>query len=332
MTSLSAALAAAQQAQAKGDYAAAIQNVKQFQEVWLNVEGEVKTRSVEDYRQTENDMALALVLLGQKSADATSVLQRMATRLQPYITSPSTNQYGVFDATLILLREGLEALLIIVALITFLKKSGNANKTGWVWMGAAAGIIASIALGVVIRLIFSSAINGGNREMIEGFTGLIAAAMLIYMSYWMHSKSNAEAWQKYIKQRSTAALATGSLSGLAVLAFLSIFREGGETALFFLGMASSISLSDLLTGLAIGTLALIVLGILLTVVGLRIPIAPFFGIASLVVFYICFKFVGMGLHALQLAKLIPTSSVAYLPASSFFGLFPTWETTLPQLT
>ena len=68
---------------------------KQFQEVWLNVEGEVKTRSVEDYRQTENDMALALVLLGQKSADATSVLQRMTTRLQPYITSPSTNQYGV---------------------------------------------------------------------------------------------------------------------------------------------------------------------------------------------------------------------------------------------
>lgn len=313
---------------AKQDYATAAKELKEFQMVWLDVEGQVKTRSADAYSATENDMALALTLLNQNSPEAKAVLDRMYTRLEPY---KNAGNYGIFDAFIILLREGLEALLVVVALVTFLRKSGNANKQGWIWGGAGVGIVISVILGIAVQLFFASTINASNRELIEGITGLVAAAMLFYVSYWMHSKASAGAWQRYIKQKSTAALATGSLFGLALLSFLAIFREGAETVLFYLGIGSSISTSDLLIGLGTGTLALIVLGVLMLVIGLRIPMGPFFTIASLLVFYLCFKFIGTGLHALQVANILPSHSASYLPENSFFGLFPTWETTIVQL-
>ncbi|HEX2910470.1 MAG TPA: FTR1 family protein [Chloroflexia bacterium] len=312
----------------KQDFAGAQREVNEFQQTWLDVEGQIKTRSADAYTQTENDAALLNTLLSQKSPEAGAVLDRMSNRLAPYTEA---NSYGVFDAMIILLREGLEALLVVVALLTFLKKSGNADKQRWIWGGALTGIGVSVLLGIAIQLLFSSAINGSNREMIEGFTGLVAAVMLLYVSYWMHSKASAGAWQRYIRQKSTAALATGSLFGLATLAFLAIFREGAETVLFFLGIGSSISTGDLLLGLGIGAIILAVIGVLLVVVGLRIPMGPFFTVASILVFYLCFKFVGMGVHALQIGNVLPATSATYLPENGFLGLFPTWETTLAQL-
>ncbi len=321
-------LATARTAQAKGDYATAATAVKQFQDDWLEVEGQVKTRSTDDYRQSENDMALVANLLSQKSPDSKAVLDRMITRLEPY---KEASRYGIFDASIILLREGLEALLVVVALLTFLKKSGNQEKQPWIWGGVGVGLAFSIVLGIIIQVLFSSLINPSNRELIEGITGLFAAVMLIYVSYWMHGKSSAASWNRYIKQRSTAALAKGSLIGLAVLSFLAIFREGAETVLFFLGMGSGISLGDLLIGLAIGAVALAIIGYLLVVVGLKIPMGPFFMVASILVFYLCFKFVGTGIHALQVGKVVSATTADYLPENGFLGLFPTWETTIPQL-
>ncbi len=321
-------LETASAAQAKGDYATAAASVNRFQIDWLDVEGQIKTRSTEDYRQTENDMALAYNLLSQKSTESKAVLDRMTARLEPY---KAAGRYGIFDASIILLREGLEALLVVVALLTFLKKSGNSEKQPWIWGGVGVGLTFSIVLGIIIQVVFSQAINASNREVIEGVTGLVAAIMLIYISYWMHSKSSAVSWNRYIKQKSTAALAKGSLFGLAFLSFLAIFREGAESVLFFLGMGSGISLVNLLLGLAIGAVALVVIGYFLVVAGLRIPIGPFFLVASILVFYLCFKFVGVGFHALQVGKIIPATSAGYLPENGFFGLYPTWETTIPQI-
>src|SRR5262249_54900895 len=154
----------------------------------------------------------------------------------------------------------------------------------WIWGGAGVGLALSIALGVAIQLLFSNIINSSNREMIEGFIGLFAAAMLLYVSYWMHNKASLGAWQRYIRQKSTAALATGSLFGLALLSFLAIFREGAETVLFYLGIGPSISATDLWIGMGIGTLILVIIGVLLMVIGLRLPMRPFFAVASFLVF------------------------------------------------
>jgi high-affinity iron transporter len=189
----------------------------------------------------------------------------------------------------------------------------------------------SIGLGVAINAILGQAFTGENRELMEGITGLFAAAMLLYVSYWLHSKSSLGAWQRYVSDSTTRALASGNLLGLAFLAFLAVFREGGETVLFLLGMAGNISMQNLAIGLAAGTVILGVIGLLLTVAGLRIPMRPFFMVASVLTFYLCFKFLGTGVHALQIADLVPASTSDLLPSNDLLGLYPTWESTLPQL-
>jgi high-affinity iron transporter len=165
----------------------------------------------------------------------------------------------------------------------------------------------------------------------EGVIGLAAAAMLVYVSYWLHSKASLSGWQSYISQQTSQALRGGRLFGLAVLAFLAVFREGAETALFYLGMVSNISNTDLLIGLGLGFGALAVLGFLMVVVGVRIPMRPFFTVASGLVFYLCFKFVGTGIHALQVAGFLPSGSASYLPTVDIVGLYPTWPSTIAQL-
>lgn len=311
-----------------GDFAAAATTIRQAQNDWLDVEGVVKTRSADDYTKTEDEMALAATLINQKSAQAGDVLTRLAQRLDPYTTATS---YGMMDAGLILLREGLEALLVVAALLAFLRRAGQADKQRWIWGGTAAGLAASVALALVMNLMFAAAMNAANRELIEGVTGLVAAGMLLYVSYWMHSKSSMKAWTSYIHQKGTAALASGSMWGLASLAFLAIFREGAETALFYMGIASSIATGDLLLGIVGATVLLVVIGALMIGVGVRMPIGPFMTGASILVFFLCFKFVGMGVHALQVANMLPASSATYLPSNGVLGMFPTWETTVPQL-
>jgi high-affinity iron transporter len=321
-------LSDAQAALTRNDYTTASARLTTFETSWLAVEGEVKTRSPEDYRQTENDMALAASLASQHSPQTVAVVNRMATRLEPY---RAAQQYGIFDAAIILLREGLEALLVIVALSAVLKRSGSRRGQAWLWSGAVGGLLLSAALGFAIQAFFGAVINPSNREVMEGVIGLGAAAMLIYVSYWLHSKASLGGWQKYINQQTTQALNGGRLIGLAVLAFLAVFREGAETALFYLGMVSNISNNDLLLGLGLGFVGLAVLGFLMVVVGVRIPMRPFFAVASLLVFYLCFKFIGTGIHALQLAGFIPTGTASFLPTVDVVGVYPTWPTTIAQL-
>jgi high-affinity iron transporter len=321
-------LSGAQAAIANGDYASATASLKAFESTWLDLEGEIKTRSADTYRQTETDMQLAATLASQRSPETATVVDRMATRLEPY---RDAGGYGVFDAAIILLREGLEALLVIAALSAVLKKSATPGGQAWLWIGALAGLGLSIVLGLAIQAFFGSIVNPANRELMEGVIGLFAAGMLIYVSYWLHSKASLSGWQGYINTQTRDALKGGRLLGIAILAFLAVFREGAETALFYLGMVGNISNADLLLGLAIGFGGLVVLGFLIVVVGVRIPMRPFFAVASVLVFYLCFKFIGTGIHSLQVSGYLPSGSAVFLPSQDAMGVYPTWPTTIAQL-
>lgn len=321
-------LGEAQAALGRNDYSTAAARLNAFQSTWLDVEGEIKTRSADAYRQTETDMGLAATLAAQGSPDAQAVVDRMATRLEPY---REAGRYGIFDAAIILLREGLEALLVIAALSAVLKRSETPAGQAWLWIGALAGLGLSVLLGLAIQAFFGTIVNPANRELMEGVIGLFAAAMLVYVSYWLHTKASLSGWQSYINTQTRGALKGGSLVGIAVLAFLAVFREGAETALFYLGMVGNISNADLLIGLAIGFGGLLILGFLLVVVGVRIPMRPFFAVASVLVFYLCFKFIGTGIHALQVSGFVPSASAEFLPSLDAVGLYPTWPTTIAQL-
>jgi len=299
--------------------------------IWPSIEGAIATTSQAAYTTIEVSFGQASTALKAQPADlsaAALAVARARDALTPFAT---TQAYTALDAAAIILREGLEALLVIVALLAFLRRSGNNDKRGWIWLGGALGVLASIITAVLLQALFTRVSAGQNREVIEGVTGLVAAALLFYVAYWLHSKANLHIWQRYINTRTSQALARGSMVGLALLAFLAVFREGAETTVFYLGMAPSIALRDLLLGLGLGVGMLSVAAVLMLIVGVRLPLRPFFQIAGLLVYYLGFKFVGTGIHALQVAGVLPSSGIPALPTVPFFGSYPTWETTLPQL-
>jgi high-affinity iron transporter len=323
-------LTEASEALERGDTAYALHEVEEFNALWPDVEGQVKARAPEVYRSTEDGMALLVNHLRNGNvAGARQVLDPMRASLEQ--VANRAPRYGLFDVMSILLREGLEALLVMAALLAFLQRSGNGDKRRWVWGGGLLGVLASIGVGVLLVWVFQDVFSGANRELVEGITGLVAAVMLFSVSYWMHGKAQADAWQKYIRDKTTSALATGSLFSLALLAFLSVFREGAETTVMYLGIAPSISMSDLLLGMSLAVVILTVIGILIMYAGVRLPLRWFFLVTSVLIFYLGFKFIGTGIHALQVAQVIPASVSTYLPSGELLGIFPTWETTVPQL-
>jgi len=299
--------------------------------IWPSIEGTIATKSNDAYTAIEVDLGRASSALKASPAnvtEATAALGHLQSTLSPFVERQT---YTVFDAATIILREGLEALLVIVALLAFLQRSGNSDKRRWIWIGSAVGVVASIGVAVILQTIFSRATAGQDREVVEGVTGIIAAGLLFYVAYWLHNKSNINAWRKYINTRTTQALARGSIFGLAFLSFLAVFREGAETAVFYLGMVSAISLQNLALGLSLGVGILVLVAILVLRVGMKLPLRPFFRVAGALVYYLGFKFLGTGIHALQVSNVLPTSAIKLGPTIPFFGIYPTWESIGPQL-
>ncbi len=326
-----APLAAAYRAAAAGNVPEAQAQLGAAIRLWPVVEGAIAAKSPEAYTAIEVDLGRASAALKTAPADlpgAQAALERIQDALAPFAAG---QRYTMFDSMAIILREGLEALLIITALLAFLQRSGNGDKRGWIWAGVGAGVAASLGMAMIMQLVFSRISAGQNREVIEGATGIAAAGLLFYVSYWLHSKSTGRYWQKYLNAKTTQALATGSMVNLALLSFLAVFREGAETTVFYLGMVSSIALKDLLLGLGLGAVVLVVTAALLMVIGLKLPIGPFFRAAGLLIYYLGFKFLGNGIHALQVADVLPASPVQFVQSIPFFGIYPTWESIGPQL-
>ncbi|WP_051591312.1 FTR1 family iron permease [Bacillus sp. UNC438CL73TsuS30] len=309
----------------------ALADIKKASSSWLSVEGVVVAQSATVYSDSERDLVTIQAMLAANPPnfkDANKTVDNMIKYLTPLADK---TEYTYWDAAMILIREGLEALLVVIALMSFVKKSGEGKGKGWIWTGVLSGLGVSVILAVIVKFVISSGAFGNNNALIAGWTGVFAAVMLLYMSYWLHSQSNIADWNRYIREKSQTALTTGKLVSLGVLAFLAVFREGTETVLFYIGMASQIKLQALLIGFLIGAAILGILAYLMVFVGLKLPLRPFFMVSSLIVFYLCIKFTGMGIHSLQLSGLIPTTNSQSIPSIEFFALYPSWESTIPQV-
>ena len=314
----------------KGDDEQAVKTMDTFSSSWLDVEGVVLTKSKKVYDDAERDMVSAkayLIVDPIQEDKAIKVIDRMHGYLS---LLEGDTSYGIVDVITIILREGLEALLVVIALLGFLKKSDQEDKKSWIYGGVVIGSIVSIALAVLVKLLFTSGTFGNNNFLISGWTGLFAAVMLIYVSYWLHSKSEVSSRNHSIQDKSHKSLANGSLFSLGFLAFLAVFREGTEVVLFYIGMASSIKLTDLFLGISLGFAILIIIAVLMLKIGLRIPMKPFFLVSSLLVFYLGLKFTGMGINGLQLAGLLPATTSDVLPTISALAVYPTWQGVIPQ--
>ena len=313
-----------------GNDAEAVKTMDTFSSSWLDVEGVVLTKSKTVYDDAERDMVSAKAYLTVDPIQKDKAV-KVIDRMHGYLSLLDGNtSYGIIDVITIILREGLEALLVVIALLGFLKKSDQEDKKSWIYGGVVIGSIVSIVLAVLVKLLFTSGTFGNNNFLISGWTGVFAAVMLIYVSYWLHSKSSVDSRSHGIQDKSYKSLANGSLFSLGFLAFLAVFREGTEVVLFYIGMASSIKLTDLFLGIALGFAILIIIAVLMLKIGLRIPMKPFFLVSSLLVFYLGLKFTGMGINGLQLAGVLSATSSDSLPTISALAVYPTWQGVIPQ--
>ncbi|WP_040206209.1 FTR1 family iron permease [Neobacillus jeddahensis] len=313
------------------DYQNASEQLNQALTIWPMVEGDVQTRDSKLYSDIETKIPTVISILESKTVKAekaTAIVKDLHSRLAPLL---SKTNYTMWDAALILLREGLEALLIVATLLAFLKKMGQTSMQKWIWVGVAAGIVASAALAIVINLVFSQIVAASSREYIEGLTGVIAVAMMLIIGAWLHNKSSIGNWNQYIHQQIQQAIAKGSLISFAVISFLSVFREGAETIIFYAGITPYISFMQLLTGVILAIAILAIIGFAIIKYSVRIPIRFFFKTATILIYFLAFKILGISIHALQISKVVSTTTEIKLPFIDWLGLYPTWETTATQV-
>lgn len=249
-----------------------------------------------------------------------ALLDASERALAPEAASPAASFVGAFT---ILLREGLEALLIVVAMLAFLGKADRRDVLPYVHAGWVSALAAGAATWAVATYLIS--ISGASRELTEGFGSVISAVVLISVGIWMHGKGHADAWQTYIKEKLSAALSKRSAWFLFLLAFVVVYREVFETILFYAALWSQGGRVALMAGAGSAVLALAVIAWALLSYSKRLPISQFFSYSSVLIAVLAVVLAGKGIAALQEAGLIDIRPLAALPRIEVLGVFPTWE-------
>lgn len=228
----------------------------------------------------------------------------------------------------ILVREGLEALLIVVGMLAFLRKAERVDAiryvhAGWIGALAAGGVTWAAATYLV-------SISGANREVTEGLSSLFAALVLLSVGIWMHGKSAAGRWQQYLKARMSAVLTGRSMAFLFGLSFIAVYREVFETILFYAAMWTPQSSTAILAGLAAGVGLLAVVAWALLRAGMRLPIGTFFSASAVLIAILAVVLAGKGIAALQEAGWISQRVIAG-PRIDWLGVFPTVQSLSAQV-
>ncbi len=269
--------------------------------------------------------------LHQQTEGLAQELQKATNMLQG--ESQSDWQMFIYSL-LIILREGLEALLIVAAIVTYLIKNNHQDKLPVIRQSVYVALVASIVTAVIFQLVFT-ANSGENRELLEGFTMMFAVVMLFMMSYWLLSKVEAENWKRYLEGKLSTALTTGSLIGLWLTSFLAVYREGAETVLFYYALVSdaksAVSFFYLFAGFVIGVLALVVCYFIMRYSVVKLPLKPFFMFTGSFMYLMAFVFAGKSVLELIEGKLFEPTLLSGFPEISWLGIYPYVETLTPQI-
>ena len=226
----------------------------------------------------------------------------------------------------IMLREGLEAILIVGALLTFLVKMGAAHRRRDIHVGVGAALAASLLTAVALETVF--VLSPAHREALEGGTMVVATAVLFYVSYWLLSKMEVVKWNHFVKSKVQDALDSGSALALASAAFLAVYREGFETVLFYKALfvaGTAGGAMPVVGGILAGSVVLVGVYIAISRFGVRLPLKPFFAVTSAFLYYMAFVFAGKGVAELQEGGLVGTTVLAWAPRIPALGIYPTAE-------
>ncbi len=332
-------LLAAQAAHAKGNYSqasdlaiSAYLDGFELVENNLNAYNETLRKNIEvqlmNLRQTfKNEKDTAVV------AEKVNAALTQLAKADSMLNETKLTDGALLSASLIiLLREGLEALLVIIALMTVLIKTKRQDALKYVHVGWVTALIAGGLTWAAAQTLIE--ISGASREVMEGAGALFAAVILLYVGVWMHSKTSAQQWQKYIKDNIDKRLESGTLWGLAGLSFIAVYREVFETVLFYqslLTQSSPAQYSSIASGFAIAVAILAIITWVLIKYSIKLPVAKFFAITTYLLFALSFVLMGKAVIALQEADII---GIASLPMSfdiAWLGIKSTWQGIVAQV-
>jgi high-affinity iron transporter len=245
-------------------------------------------------------------------------------------TSDFAGYYAFLNSALIILREGLEAALILAAIMAMLRVMGAAHAVryihfGWI-LALGAGVVTWLAAQTVLTF------SGQHRESMEGFISIFAAAALFYVGYWLHTRSEARRWQSFIQDRVQNVLSSKRILGLIGVSFFAVYREAFEVVLFYqaLWLQNAEGHQAIIGGFLAGVVALLVATFAIFKLGVRIPLKYFFGITGTLLYIMAFIFAGTGINQLQAAGWVPATPLEFPPALPLLGIYPTLETLAVQ--
>jgi high-affinity iron transporter len=253
-----------------------------------------------------------------------AALNRLFDETQAAIAPGEASAVSSFvGGFIILAREGLEALLIVIAMIVFLQRAERREVLPYVH----GGWIAALAAGVLTWWAATHliGISGASRELTEGFGSLFAAAVLVFVGIWMHGKAQADEWQRYIREKLGKALSRGSAWFLFLLAFVAVYREVFETILFYAALSAQGNGLALLGGFASAALLLAFVAWAMLRYSRRLPIAQFFNWSAILIAVLAVVLTGKGVAAIQEAGLVGVTPVPGAPSLPILGITPTAE-------
>ena len=292
-----------------------------FITAWPAFEGEIRTRDAGLYNRIESDLPSIAANLSAGKANLEDIIWG--------IEALNLNAgYNAIDVALVLIREGLEALLIIIALFAALKTSTKAKVA--ISLGAGLGVVLSIVAAVLLATLVSLDNADVDREILEGFVGIVAVDVMVFIIAWLHSKSSAKAWEQFVKNQAKI-LAGGSVLCLGGLAFLAVFREGAETILFYAAMLPKTEIVHFGGGLALGVMVLAIFAYFMDYITKKIPMRHIFRVMSLLLYALGFKILGMSVHGLELTGVIDSTIISALPSISFIGFYNSIESISAQV-
>ncbi len=233
----------------------------------------------------------------------------------------------------LVLREGLEAILVIAAIIAYLVKTGKKKYIMSVYVGALGGILVSILLAFLFGVV-AGAQSGIAQEVFEGIGMFVAVIVLFYVSNWMLSKSETEAWERYIHKKVEASVSTGNKWVLIFAAFIAVAREGAELILFFQGVPvhGTSGRNAMILAIVLSAIVLIAVFLVFRFLTVRLPLKPFFLVTSVLMYAMCFSFTGKGVSELQAAGVVNKTVIPWMGFEmDFLGIYATYESLIPQI-
>ncbi len=238
--------------------------------------------------------------------------------------------YAFANSALIILREGLEAALILAAIIAMLRVMGAPEVIRYIHLGWILALVAGGLTWLATETFLT--LSGRHRESMEGFISVFAAVALFYVGYWLHTRSEARRWRDFIEQRVKAGISTRRIFGLIGISFFAVYREAFEVVLFYqaLWMQNESTHTSILWGLAAGLAALILATLAILKLGLKIPLKYFFGATGTLLYIMAFIFAGNGIKELQASQWIPTTPLNAPAPIPMLGIYPTVETLAAQ--